>query len=122
MIDGSNTLALKAKLARSRAELLAAMGYEQAQDTANGQVHVVRLPEVPSTLPRAFDYLPRSRSAKLVACGAGAGALLLLLKPWKLLPLAATAALITQCSGVATKIFRRVAPRRAGLRQERAPR
>ncbi|MEJ8852184.1 hypothetical protein [Variovorax rhizosphaerae] len=131
MTDAVDPLTAKAKLALSRAELLAAMGYEELRNSADDRTTVVpRLHHegrasasglgaklarsavgrwwhrhplsgvVELGQPLLQDYA-RREPVKLVAYGAGAGALLWILKPWKLLSAATVATLILRNVDVA---------------------
>ncbi|MEJ8851838.1 hypothetical protein [Variovorax rhizosphaerae] len=127
MTDAVDPLTAKAKLALSRTELLAAMGYEVVRNAAEDGARVVPLlpreesehasPTLGTKLGRSAvgrwwrqhplsdvfelgrpllqDYA-RTEPVKLMAYGVGTGALLWLLKPWKLLSAATVATLIVR--------------------------
>lgn len=115
MADTLPPLTPKQKLALSRAELLDAMGYVDIAPGDTAAPHLVSTrapradaPPYPTSrrgvlarwwsrhplnsavdLGRPFlEDMARRQPGKLVACGAGAGALLMVIKPWKLLSLA----------------------------------
>ncbi|MEJ8859976.1 hypothetical protein WKW79_35885 [Variovorax robiniae] len=131
MTDAVSPLSAKAKLALSRAELLAAMGYEELHSAVDDGTTVVPLlhhdgRETASGLgaklarsavgrwwhrhplsgalelgqPLLQDYAHR-KPVTLVVYGAGAGALLWILKPWRLLSAATVATLILRNVDVA---------------------
>jgi len=134
MIDAVKPRAAKAKLAQSRAELVAAMGYEEVKSATNGAVSVVELPRsgtgagasavaaragrsvvgrwwlrhpLNSALQLGQPLLERyaqRHPGKLVAYGAGAGALLWILKPWKLLSAATLVTVILRSSDISGMI------------------
>jgi hypothetical protein len=131
MIDTAKPVTAKAKLALSRAELLAAMGYEELKGEASGaaaQVVQISKPESSSAVshlgakvshsvvgswwrrsrlssvveisePFLEDYA-RKHPGKLVAYGAGTGALLWILKPWRLLSVATVVGLLLKSSDI----------------------
>ena len=124
MTDNEGPLTAKMKLALSRAELLAAMGYKEVLD---GPVHERIEPLQPDpTVPRSVrpgsvrfalswlsnwwqrhpardvvelslplvEHYGQAHPGRLVAYGAGAGALLVLLKPWRMLSAVAIAGVL----------------------------
>lgn len=124
MTDNEGPLTAKMKLALSRAELLAAMGYREVLE---GPVRERIEPLQPDpTVPQAarpgsarfaltwlskwwerqpardvvelslplVEHYGQAHPGRLVAYGAGAGALLVLLKPWRLLSAVAIAGVI----------------------------
>tara|TARA_Y100001972_G_C7660621_1_gene333154 strand:- start:1003 stop:1455 length:453 start_codon:yes stop_codon:yes gene_type:complete len=129
MTDLVEPLDAKAKLAVSRAQLLAAMGYEQVQRDVTQPAEVAKLPaprkparssiseRVSQSLlgrwwrrhplstfvelgePFLHDYASR-HPAKLIAYGAGTGALLWILKPWRLLSVATVATLLIKSTDI----------------------
>ena len=137
-MDEMTPLSAKASLAVSRAELLAAMGYEAVAQTVNSAgdaaVQVIELPHDERTSAAAalgarlsrslvgrwwrrqpissvvqlgqplLETYARRHPGKLVAFGAGAGVLLYVLKPWKLLSAATVVALIVKHSDVSGMI------------------
>jgi hypothetical protein len=140
MIDTVKPLTAKAKLAVSRADLLSAMGYEEIKGRVNDAAKVVELPEPVRTsiLSNVSEKVSRSvvgswwrrnplssvvqlsepflenyakrHPAKLVAYGAGAGALLWILKPWRLLSVATVVGLVLKSSditGVITDVIKK---------------
>jgi len=141
MNDAVKPLTVKAKLALSRAELLAAMGYEEVHGAMGGTASVVELPRLEassgasalaaragrSVLGRWWHRHPlhgvvqlgqplleryaRRHPGRLVAYGAGTGALIWVLKPWRLLSVATVVTLLFKSSdlsgmmsGVVTKM------------------
>jgi hypothetical protein len=119
----------KQKLALSRAELLEAMGYHEIAPNAGaapqrGAAHLARpgAPMRPTThrsrgllarwwsrhpihsavdLGRPFlEDMARRQPGKLMAYGAGTGALLMVIKPWKLLSLATLLSLALRTSNL----------------------
>ncbi|MCU4117832.1 hypothetical protein [Variovorax sp. N23] len=125
MADTLPPLTPKQKLALSRAELLEAMGYFDIapSDATAPQLVSTRFPRadpVPrptsrrgvlarwwsrhplnsvADLGRPFlEDMARRQPAKLMACGAGTGALLMVIKPWKLLSLATVLSLAFRTS------------------------
>jgi len=134
MVDALEPLAAKARLAMSRAALLTAMGYEETLRAEDGLPDVVQLPAptrgstasafgiglgqgvvvrwwhrhplssvVQLGEPFVKDYA-RRHPGKLVAYGAGTGALLWILKPWRLLSAATLVALLFKGSDIAGMI------------------
>jgi len=111
----------KARLAASRADMIAAMGYELLPDAMGDERNSIRLGESGARLvaggrtkrsavgrwwhthplndalqlgrPFLEDYAQR-QPGKLIAYGAGVGALLWILKPWKLLSAATVATIL----------------------------
>jgi hypothetical protein len=118
----------RAKLALSRAELLAAMGFQEIKGEIDEARSLQKLPRPESTtasgkigarlshsmlghwwrrhpLSSAFDlgqpllaYYAHRHPAKLVAYGAGTGALLWVIKPWRLLSAATVITLLLKSS------------------------
>lgn len=137
MNDGT-PLDAKAQLAVSRAELLAAMGYEQLGEDAHSKKSSAgtllpiasagrtsaaaalsrkvgrsvvgrwwRRHPISSVVQIGQPFLKsyaRKHPAKILAYGAGAGALLYVLKPWKLLSAATVVTLILRSSDVSGMI------------------
>ncbi len=137
-MDEITPLRAKASLAESRAELLAAMGYEvveaNVKSAGDAALQMIAIPHNESTsaivslgarlgrsvvgrwwrrqpvssavqLGQPFlETYARRHPAKLVAFGAGAGVLLYVLKPWKLLSAATVATLILKSSDVSGMI------------------
>ena len=135
MADAVTPGTAKAKLALSRAELVAAMGFAAVQSaTEEDAVKVVELPRresrsmasaVAATAresvlgrwwrrhpinsvfqlgePLLAHYAQR-HPGKLIAYGAGTGALLWILKPWKLLSVATVVTLLLKSSNVSGMI------------------
>ena len=131
MIDTVEPLTAQAKLALSRAQLLGAMGFEEVKDAVDGSLSVVDLPRTGkrsagasfgarvgrSVIGRWWRRQPLSsvvqlgqpfletyaqrHPGRLIACGAGAGALLWLVKPWKLLSVATVVTLLLKSSDIA---------------------
>lgn len=129
MTDLVEPLDAKAKLAVSRAQLLAAMGYEEVQRDVTQPAEVAKLPaprkparssiseRVSQSLlgrwwrrhplstfvelgePFLQEYASR-HPAKLIAYGAGTGALLWILKPWRLLSVATVATLLIKSTDI----------------------
>lgn len=130
MIDTVKPLTARAKLALSRTQLLGAMGFEELKGVANEPSHVVELPKVESNSvisgfrakvsdsivgswwrrsrlssmvelsePFLENYASR-HPGKLIAYGAGTGALLWILKPWKLLSVATVVGLLLKSSAI----------------------
>lgn len=133
MTDTVRPITAKAKLAVSRADLLAAMGYEEVRRVSNEAgpvVEVAQLPNHPKAGPidalnnrvrsswlgrwwrrnpmssvvelgEPFlqDYASR-HPAKLIAYGAGAGAILWLVKPWRLRSVATVATLLFKTTDI----------------------
>ena len=134
MIDSVEPLTAKAKLALSRAELLAAMGYEEVKNEANGVLAVAEVPEpqrrptvatISAKISRSvvgrwwrrhplssvmqvgqpfLETYARRHPGKLVAIGASAGAVFWILKPWKLLSAATMVTLIFKSSDISGMI------------------
>jgi len=134
MIDTIDPLTAQAKLALSRAQLLAAMGFEEVKDAVDGSFRVRDLPRTGkrsagasfgarvgrSVIGRWWRRQPLSsvvqlgqpfletyahrHPGRLIACGAGAGALLWLVKPWKLLSVATVVTLLLKSSDIAAVI------------------
>lgn len=139
MIDAAKPLTAKAKLALSRAELLAAMGYEALDSATDGAATVAPLPKPASTSAGASIAAKVSQSfvgqwwhrhplnsvvqlgqpflesyadkhpGKLIAYGAGTGALLWVIKPWKLLSAATVVTLVLRSSNIAGMVASAVA-------------
>ncbi|MET0210322.1 MAG: hypothetical protein ABW220_14855 [Burkholderiaceae bacterium] len=135
MTESQSPATAKAKLALSRSELLAAMGYETVKDDlgdAPERVMELAAPagrSKPSLLgvavgksvvgrwwkrhplssvaqlaePLLEGYAQRS-PARLVGYAAGAGALFMLLKPWKLLSVATVATLVLKSSDISAMV------------------
>jgi hypothetical protein len=132
MNDASTPLGAKAKLALSRAELLAAMGYHALDDQIGLQVapnapthhsqsrlgamlddtvvgqwwrrHPLR--DVVELSRPALEGYARRHPARLVAYGAGTGALAIVLRPWKLLSSATVLALLFRYVDVSGMVSR----------------
>ncbi|MGO4393450.1 hypothetical protein AB4Z46_19025 [Variovorax sp. M-6] len=102
MTDNEGPLAAKMKLALSRAELLAAMGYREvlegpAEERIEPLTPLSTAADSPPQLRLAPPWLQRYAQVhpgRLVAGGVGTGALLVLLMPWRLLVAAALAGLL----------------------------
>ena len=129
MTDAVPPLAAKAKLAQSRSQLLAAMGFEQLRTDADEVVAVERVPAATSGLAAIEDKINRSpigrwwhRNAlrsylqlgepllenyarkhpgRLVAYSAGVGVVLWVLKPWRLLSATTVVTLLLSNTDVA---------------------
>ncbi|MDQ7957753.1 MAG: hypothetical protein RET84_17720 [Pseudomonadota bacterium] len=128
MTDSIKPLTAKAKLASSRAELLAAMGFERLESGGTNETDVVQRAKFPparptfsnrvsqsvigswwrrSHLSSAFelaepflqDYA-RRHPARLIAYGAGTGAVLWIIKPWRLLSVATVVGLAMKSSNI----------------------
>lgn len=147
MNDSVNPTTAKAKLALSRTALLGAMGYERAKEAVedtqmSGTVRAIHTPARPSALrsrisqsvlgrwwqrhpmssvvelgqPFLQHYAQRN-PGKLIAYGAGTGALLWIIKPWKLLSLATVLTLIVKSSdvsGMFSDLMRNAGPVESG--------
>jgi hypothetical protein len=130
MIDPIKPLTAKAKLALSRAELVAATGYEEVKSATHDAVSVLELPRSAgsssasaigakvgrSVAGRWWHRHPLSsvfqlgqplleryaqrHPGKLIAYGAGTGAMLWIVKPWKLLSAATVVTLIVRTSDI----------------------
>jgi hypothetical protein len=139
MTDAVQPLTAKAKLALSRAELVAAMGYEALESATDGAPAVAPLPKPERHSAAASIAAKVSRSVvgqwwhrhplnsvvqlgqpflesyadkhpgKLIAYGAGTGALLWVLKPWKLLSAATVVTLVLRSSNIAGMVAGAVA-------------
>ncbi|MDM0117260.1 hypothetical protein QTI66_34640 [Variovorax sp. J22R133] len=119
MIDAAKALTARERLAHSRAEILGAMGFEAVKNEENEVVAVVDVspsgggrvgPMSNSIVVKWWHRSPMGSAAelglpllekfarkspgKLVAWSAGTGALLVVLKPWKLLSAATLVTLV----------------------------
>ncbi|WP_143684563.1 hypothetical protein [Variovorax sp. KK3] len=131
-------LSAKTKLLESRAALLEAMGYREQSSATGGTARVLKLQQSEGTSKLAAIATGLRRSAvgrwwkrhplsgavelmhpllegyahrhpaKLIAYGAGAGALLWVLKPWRLLSTATFVALLFRASNVSALISEHV--------------
>lgn len=143
MADSTTPLTAKARLALSRTELLAAMGFEEVESAVEGVLPIrqVPRPEADSMAGRMAHKLSDSavgqwwqrhpmssvvelgnpllrryaqqHPAKLIVYGAGTGALLWVLKPWRLLSLATVVTLVLKSSDF-TGLIARVLPTSSG--------
>jgi len=134
LIDAVEPIDAKAKLALSRAELIAAMGYEEIRSETDGAMRVLELRRPApasrtsaigaalsrSTLGRwwhrnplsgvvelgrpVLEHYAQRHPGKLVAYGAATGALLWVIKPWKLLSAATVVTLIFRSTDIAGMI------------------
>lgn len=139
MTDSITPLGAKAKIALSRAQILAAMGYEEVQGAPTDAPKVIELPKprrtsalanlgekvgqsvvgswyrrsaISTAVQLADPVLKdygRKHPAKLVAYAAGTGALLWVAKPWRLLSLTTVLGLILSSSRISDIVGR---PRR----------
>ncbi|MDM0010595.1 hypothetical protein QTI51_37775 [Variovorax sp. J22G73] len=128
MTDSTTPLSAKAKIALSRSQILAAMGYEEVQGAPAAALKVIALPKsrrtsalsnlgdkigqsvvgswyrrsaISTALQLAEPVLKayaRKHPAKLVAYAAGTGALLWVAKPWRLLSITTVLGLILNSS------------------------
>ncbi|MDM0108846.1 hypothetical protein QTH97_28155 [Variovorax sp. J22R24] len=141
MNDSFKALTPKDKLALSRAELLAAMGYQQVDGTVGITDVQALAPPQGWTADGRLGFLARwwrrhpastalelvkpglaryahRHPAKLVAYSASAGSLLVLLKPWRLLSVGALIALLFRASDLSGALY--TALRSAGHAAERS--
>jgi len=127
MSDSDSLPGAREKLARSRAELLLAMGY-QGDDLVHGRAAASHADPRPSLLAKLglgvlarwwtrhplnaavelsrplLDRYAQRSPGRLVACSAGVGGLLVILKPWRLLSLATVVTLLFKGSDIAATV------------------
>lgn len=129
MNDAVKPLGAREKLALSRAQLLAVMGFQEVKDTV-GTLVVQALPKpqrsgliarigssvvgqwwrrhpinsVAALAQPVLEGYARRSPGKLVACSAGLGCLLVVLKPWKLLSVGAVFALLFKGSDIVAMV------------------
>lgn len=127
MSDSESLPGAREKLARSRAALLLAMGY-QGDDLVHGRSMAPDVDARPSLLARLglgvlarwwtrhplntavevsrplLDRYAHRHPGRLVAYGAGVGGLLVILKPWRLLSLATVVTLLFKGSDIAATV------------------
>jgi len=118
--------AAKSQLAESRAALLGSLGYEVDRAGVEGIEHVVLVRKqldgsaakghrvalgrsthstgAPHQRPLLLAGYAKAHPAKIMAYGAGAGVLLYILRPWRLLSAATLAAIVVKYSKVPTAI------------------
>ncbi|MDM0001193.1 hypothetical protein QTI24_21480 [Variovorax sp. J22P240] len=128
MNDSFQVLTPRDKLALSRAELLAAMGYQQIEDTlGTPEVQALPAPRAslgssrPGFLSRWWRQHPASTAmellepglarfahrhpGKLITYSASVGSMLVLLRPWRLLSVGAVIALLFKASDISGALY-----------------